>query len=169
MESNEYTYGTRMKRPLPVDFDTIDAFDYSKQITENDIEEYTLCNELHLECEINNCLEVFGTKYDLNMHQKLHHKHFCNLCRKLYPKKNDLELHLTECHDSFFSTMVERGRDSYKCLVRECGAKFHQKSERDVHMKDVHHYQHEYEPYFYSFIRSEEDEDSYFQYQEFKS
>ena len=64
----------------------------------------------------------------------------CQYCHIGIPNAHLLDLHISESHDSFFQSQVDRGMPVYQCLVEFCGERFSSVEARRAHLEHTHRF-----------------------------
>lgn len=86
------------------------------------------------------CHQVFESLEECDSHYFNTHTRECRQCRAVLPNDHLLDLHISEAHDSYFASALERGKAKYSCLIASCKSSFECERARYRHLMEVHLY-----------------------------
>lgn len=86
------------------------------------------------------CHQVFESLEECDSHYFNMHTRECTQCRAVLPNNHLLDLHISEAHDSYFASALERGKAKYSCLIASCKSSFECERDRNRHLRNVHIY-----------------------------
>ncbi|XP_054738857.1 protein lethal(2)k10201 [Anastrepha obliqua] len=89
-------------------------------------------------CNVPGCQNVFEDAGTYQTHFNNVHRYLCSICRRSLPTAHLLDLHVSERHDSYFATRVERGEAMYACFLEECKQKMLTQEQRKDHCINIH-------------------------------
>ena len=92
-------------------------------------------------CSALGCHQVFESLEECDSHYFNAHTRECRQCRAVLPNDHLLDLHISEAHDSYFASALERGKAKYSCLIASCkSSQFECERARHRHLMEVHLY-----------------------------
>ena len=91
-------------------------------------------------CSAHGCHQVFESLEECDSHYFKTHTRECGQCRAVLPNDHLLDLHISEAHDSYFATALQRGKASFACLVAACNSSFECEKDRHRHLVETHLY-----------------------------
>ena len=91
-------------------------------------------------CSAHGCHQVFESLEECDLHYFNTHTRECAQCRAVLPNDHLLDLHISEAHDSYFATALQRGKASFACLVATCNSSFECEKDRHRHLVEAHLY-----------------------------
>ncbi|XP_036332710.1 protein lethal(2)k10201 [Rhagoletis pomonella] len=89
-------------------------------------------------CNVPGCQQICEDASTYQTHFNNVHRYLCSICRRSLPTPHLLDLHISERHDSYFATRVDRGEAMYSCLLEECKAKMLTQEQRKDHCIRIH-------------------------------
>lgn len=91
-------------------------------------------------CPAHGCHHVFESLEECDSHYFNMHTRECGQCRAVLPNDHLLDLHISEAHDSYFASALERGKATYSCLIATCESSFECERARHRHLTEDHLY-----------------------------
>ena len=89
-------------------------------------------------CSALGCHQVFESLEECDSHYFNTHTRECRQCRAVLPNDHLLDLHISEAHDSYFASALERKKAKYSCMIAACKSSFECERARHQHLMDVH-------------------------------
>lgn len=103
-------------------------------------EESSILETKKYPCSAYGCHQVFESLEECDSHYFNMHTRQCRECGAVLPNDHLLDLHISESHDSYFASALERKRAKYSCLIATCSSSFECERARNQHLKDIHLY-----------------------------
>eukprot|EP00563_Minutocellus_polymorphus_P001726 CAMPEP_0181026604 /NCGR_PEP_ID=MMETSP1070-20121207/3729_1 /TAXON_ID=265543 /ORGANISM="Minutocellus polymorphus, Strain NH13" /LENGTH=287 /DNA_ID=CAMNT_0023103809 /DNA_START=166 /DNA_END=1029 /DNA_ORIENTATION=- len=91
-------------------------------------------------CSAHGCHQAFESLEECDSHYFNTHTRECGQCRAVLPNDHLLDLHISEAHDWYFATALQRGKASFACLVAACKSSFECERARHRHLMEAHLY-----------------------------
>ena len=101
---------------------------------------YDAVRTISYPCSAHGCHQVFESLEECDSHYFNAHTRECAQCRAVLPNDHLLDLHISEAHDSYFATALQRGKASFACLVAACDSSFECEKTRHQHLVEAHLY-----------------------------
>lgn len=89
-------------------------------------------------CSALGCHQVFESLEECDSHYFNTHTRECRQCRAVLPNDFLLDLHISEAHDSYFASALERKKAKYSCIIASCKSSFECERARHQHLMEVH-------------------------------
>ncbi|XP_067633060.1 protein lethal(2)k10201 [Eurosta solidaginis] len=106
--------------------------------TDDELQDETTLKSTEYFCNVPGCQLIFQDATAYQTHFNNLHRYLCFICRRSLPTAHLLDLHVSERHDSYFATLVERGKAMYACLLEECKQTMLTQEQRKDHCISVH-------------------------------
>lgn len=91
-------------------------------------------------CSSLGCHQVFESLEECDSHYFNTHTRECRQCRAVLPNDYLLDLHISEAHDSYFASALERKKAKYSCVIASCKSSFECERARHQHLMEVHRF-----------------------------